>query len=273
MDRGCTSIHGMIPSPIFDPPGGSYSAALNVEISCIIPEATIRFTTDGSEPLPDSHLYSVPIQILESTVVTARAYRNGWLSSGISSAEYIITGTVALPTFDPPPGNYETSQSVAIICSTPGATIYYTTDGSDPVPESEMYHTPLNISQTTTIKARAYLMNWATSPISLATYGLPVELPDAQHVPSISEILQIYPNPFRDDLTVKLSVTNLAESYQFKVYNLKGECLHTQNGRRNGVFEIAWDGKDSRGQRLPSGVYLLRLITGTEISTRKVVIR
>ncbi len=262
-----------VATPLINPNSGIYHHTQLVFITCDTPGAMIRYTLDGSEPLPDSHLYSVPIQILESTVVTARAYRNGWLSSGISSAEYIITGTVALPTLDPPPGNYETSQSVAIICSTPGATIYYTTDGSDPGPESEMYHTLLNISQTTTIKARAYLMNWATSPISLATYGFPVELQDAQNVPSISEILQIYPNPFRDVLTVKLSVNNIADSYQFIVYNLKGECLHTHNGTRKGVFEIAWDGKDSRGKRLPSGVYLLRLITGTEISTRKVVIR
>ena len=61
------------------------------------------------------------------------------------------------PTFDPAAGTYTTAQNVTISCATDGATIYYTTDGSDPDDGSSVYSAaePITISGTV-IKAIAY---------------------------------------------------------------------------------------------------------------------
>ena len=48
------------------------------------------------------------------------------------------------------------SQEVTISCSTDGAKIYYTTDGSDPeVKDEQLYSEPFTVTETTTVKAIA----------------------------------------------------------------------------------------------------------------------
>ena len=58
-----------------------------VELS-VRPGATIRFTTDGTEPGPESALYDKPIVITEETLVKARAYWPEGVSSLIESRTF-----------------------------------------------------------------------------------------------------------------------------------------------------------------------------------------
>lgn len=83
--------------------------------------------------------------------------------------------TVATPTFSPAEGSYFEPQQVTISCATEGATICYTTDGSDPNENSAQFTpgVPLNISETTTVKAKAYKSGYTPSNIASATYSFP----------------------------------------------------------------------------------------------------
>ncbi|MBR1727249.1 MAG: chitobiase/beta-hexosaminidase C-terminal domain-containing protein [Muribaculaceae bacterium] len=79
--------------------------------------------------------------------------------------------TVATPTFSPEGGTYTSAQNVSIDCTTSGATIHYTTDGSDPTSSSDVYSTPIAISTTTTLKAIA-IKDGVTSAIAPAQYNI-----------------------------------------------------------------------------------------------------
>lgn len=57
------------------------------------------------------------------------------------------------------PGFYSGPQSVTITCSNPGATIRYTTDGSNPTTTSPVYTGPINITSTTVLRAAAFGTN------------------------------------------------------------------------------------------------------------------
>ncbi|MBR5631103.1 MAG: chitobiase/beta-hexosaminidase C-terminal domain-containing protein [Bacteroidales bacterium] len=83
--------------------------------------------------------------------------------------------TVATPTFSPAEGSYFEPQQVTISCATEGATICYTTDGTDPNENSAQFTpgVPLNISETTTVKAKAYKSGYTPSNIASATYSFP----------------------------------------------------------------------------------------------------
>ena len=83
---------------------------------------------------------------------------------------------VAAPTFSPAPGTYYEAQQVSIQCSTPGAAIHYTLDGSAPTSNSPLYTSPITISETTTIKAIAVKTGMDDSSVSSATYTIEDEL-------------------------------------------------------------------------------------------------
>ena len=82
------------------------------------------------------------------------------------------TQTVATPTFNPAAGTYNQAQSVTITCSTSGATIYYTTNGSNPTTSSSVYSAPLTINETTTVKAMAVKSGMNNSNVATATYTI-----------------------------------------------------------------------------------------------------
>jgi hypothetical protein len=74
------------------------------------------------------------------------------------------------PTFNPPAGNYPSSQSVTISTPTSGATIYYTLDGSAPTTSSTVYSSPVTLSSSTTLKAIATAPGYSTSAVGSANY-------------------------------------------------------------------------------------------------------
>lgn len=75
-----------------------------------------------------------------------------------------LTDYVARPVMSIAPGFYSTAQSVTITCSTAGATVRYTLDGSTPTASSTLYTGPVSITTTTVVRARAFSTNPALSP-------------------------------------------------------------------------------------------------------------
>ncbi len=92
-------------------------------------------------------------------------------SDGTISFDFVGISNVATPTFSPAPGRYADTQTVAISCTTTGAAIYYTLDGSTPTASSTPYTSALTISQTTTVKAVAVKDN-EQSAVATATYKI-----------------------------------------------------------------------------------------------------
>jgi gliding motility-associated-like protein len=63
------------------------------------------------------------------------------------------------PVFSLAPGFYPSAQSLSITCNTIGSQIRYTIDGSEPIITSTLYTTPINISNTTVVRARSFPPN------------------------------------------------------------------------------------------------------------------
>ena len=82
----------------------------------------------------------------------------------------VVTPTVATPVLSMASGTYYEAIEVEITCATEGATIYYTTDGSDPTAESEVYTEALIIEESTTVKAIALKEGYDDSGIASASY-------------------------------------------------------------------------------------------------------
>ena len=83
------------------------------------------------------------------------------------------------PTFSLAAGTYTSAQTVTISDTTPGATIYYTTDGTTPTTSSSVYSGPITVSSTETLEAVAVasgysLSSVASAPFAIGNYSGPV---------------------------------------------------------------------------------------------------
>ncbi len=67
-------------------------------------------------------------------------------------------------------GVYSSPFQVTITCDTPGASIYYTTNGSEPNLTSTLYTGPISINKTTVLRARAILSGWRASNTDTQSY-------------------------------------------------------------------------------------------------------
>lgn len=81
-----------------------------------------------------------------------------------------VTPSVTAPVITEP-RIFTESMEVSLSCAIDGATIHYTTDGSDPTKESAVYSTtPITITETTTVKAIAVKEGMKDSKVVEATY-------------------------------------------------------------------------------------------------------
>jgi hypothetical protein len=168
--------------PTFSPPAGLYSTPQSVTLSDATPGASIVYTTDGTTPTASSTRYTGPIAVGATTTIHAIATAPGFTGSGVATATYTIqtvTPVAAAPTFSPPPGLYTTPQTVTLSDTTPGASIFYTADGTTPSTSSTRYTGPIAVGATTTIHAIATAPGFTGSEVATATYtiqGGPVAL-------------------------------------------------------------------------------------------------
>jgi beta-glucanase (GH16 family) len=132
--------------PVFTPPGRVYLTSQKVKIEDASPGAAIYYTTDGSNPTPQSARYTDEIDVTaRRETIKALAAGPELKASAVASAAYEITGTVATPVFHPAGGGYSQPVSVSITDSTAGASVRYTTDGSTPNADSALYTSPITL--------------------------------------------------------------------------------------------------------------------------------
>ena len=107
-------------------------------------------------------------------------------------------GALLMPEFSLNSGFYGQNQfSVELSTVENSTTIYFTKDGKKPTPEDILYEYPIPITETTVLRARAFLDGWLPSDTQTKTYLMDEELPD--NLPAI--FVSTDPNSFFDNDT------------------------------------------------------------------------
>jgi hypothetical protein len=80
-----------------------------------------------------------------------------------------------------------------------------------------------------------------------------------------------YPNPFNPNTNLSFTLPNAA-AYSMKIYNVAGQLVRSYDGMgQAGLNVVIWDGKNSAGNDVSSGVYFYRLVAGQYNAIKKMI--
>lgn len=155
-----------VESPIIKPTSGTtFDNSLTISISCPSFGATIRYTTDGSEPTSTSTEYTGKFRIYGKTTIKAAAFNADGTVSATTVATY-SKGYCASPEITAPSEFIGSKTKILMSCATDGSTIHYTTNGVDPNSHSPKYNGPIYVSDSATIKAYSTKHDFINSSIT-----------------------------------------------------------------------------------------------------------
>jgi beta-glucanase (GH16 family) len=158
-------------TPTISPAPGSYTSAQTVTIADTTAGAAIYYTTNGTTPTTASTKYTATITVSATETIEAIAVASGYSDSAIATAAYTITSTAATPTISTSTTTgAQNGAVVASISALPGATIYYTLDGSTPTTSSQVYEAPFLVASNLTVNAIAVLSGDTDSSVATQTF-------------------------------------------------------------------------------------------------------
>ncbi len=102
------------------------------------------------------------------------------------------------------------------------------------------------------------------------------DISEDNNKPNQIELLPNYPNPFNPATTISYRIPESGGTHPARlvIYNTLGQKVKTLVSATQppGLYSIHWDGKDDKGLRVSSGVYLYQLSSGTFNSSRKMIL-
>jgi hypothetical protein len=94
-----------------------------------------------------------------------------------------------------------------------------------------------------------------------------------EDIPSITKLYSNYPNPFNPTTTISFSLPK-EEDIELTIYNIKGQKVKTLYSgiSEEGKHSVIWNGIDSNGKTVSSGIYFYKLKTESKELTRKMLL-
>ena len=82
-----------------------------------------------------------------------------------------------------------------------------------------------------------------------------------------------YPNPFNSSTELEFGIPSNSH-VELKIFNTLGQEMSTlvDETRTAGIYSIRWNGKDSSGLTLPSGIYICRIRSGNFVDSKKMIL-
>jgi len=93
-------------------------------------------------------------------------------------------------------------------------------------------------------------------------------------LPDKFEITNNYPNPFNNSTCIRVALPTRSR-LKAEVYDIQGRLIRKVMNMDCGAgyHTIEWNGTDSYGIEVPSGVYLFKVVSGRDVKTMKIVLQ
>ncbi len=141
-----------------------------VGISCLTTGAVIHYTSNGIDPTDSDPVIGADgtLAVTVGPTYKIRAFRADLTPSPVTTVTFIAqAGT---PLFMPPAGTITNKTPVSIRTVTPGAVLYYTTNGTTLTTNSKVYSKPIILSGGNTLSALAVAPGYGNSLIAVGSY-------------------------------------------------------------------------------------------------------
>jgi hypothetical protein len=150
-----TPLVAQVAAPTFSVAAGTYTSVQTLTIADATSGATIYYSLYGPNGGNGTFApYTGALSLSSGGTYTLQAYATatGYQQSATSPATYTLNlPTIPAPTLSPAPGIYPSAQSVTVTETIPGATIYYTVNGSLPYASYSAYNGPIPVSASETL--------------------------------------------------------------------------------------------------------------------------
>jgi flagellar hook assembly protein FlgD len=121
-----------------------------------------------------------------------------------------------------------------------------------------------------------FVLEWVGNEIVGEGDEIGPSLSGESTLPKVFSLSQNYPNPFNPTTTITIDIPGERGEKQpvnLMIYDIRGRHVKTliNSELEAGIHRIVWDGRNERGQRVSSGVYLYTMRGGSKTYTRKMV--
>ncbi len=153
-----------------------------------------------------------------------------------------------------------------------GGKVLRTFDGGANWDEVNVSPTPLVSRVAYPEPGKSFLIGSQQFVIGYEFSPVPTSVPDTPS-PKGLELLSNIPNPFNPSTTIHYVVPETAR-VRVTIYDVSGRAIATLVDRHEtaGPHSVSWNGTDSRGESVASGIYLARLESGGQSRSRKMVL-
>ncbi len=122
-----------------------------------------------------------------------------------------------------------------------------------------------------------FILEWTGSVVAGETDRDGAGLAVQSSIPKALALSQNYPNPFNPSTTIAFDIPGTqgeGQHVEVTVYDIRGRRVTTLIGEdlEPGSYRLYWDGRDDRGERVSSGIYLYILRAGDRTFTRKMTV-
>ncbi len=92
-------------------------------------------------------------------------------------------------------------------------------------------------------------------------------------LPNRFALLQNYPNPFNPETIITYQLP-MNSDVKIVIYDALGQKVRTiiSGNQETGSYQAVWDGRDERGEKVGSGVYIYRLEAGSFSAAKKMIL-
>jgi len=92
-------------------------------------------------------------------------------------------------------------------------------------------------------------------------------------MPESLAIISIYPNPFNATTEIAFRIAG-SEMVWLAVFNTAGQqvCSLVEKVITAGTHRVRWDGRDKYGKRVASGLYIARLVSGSQMASQRMTL-